>query len=171
MSLARQENSKTRRKIVELVLTEQCNLSCVYCYEHDKDVLKMPNDIAKKAIEEAFTDSSFNEVEIDFFGGEPFLAFNDMKEICEWFWQQDWPKPYIVFAPTNGTLVHGDVRDWIYKNRERFFLGLSVDGTASMHNLNRCNSFDKIDLDFFFIDLAESTSKNDHFSFDYRRVS
>lgn len=32
---------------------------------------------------------------------------------------------------------------------EHFTCGLSLDGNKEMHNLNRCNSFDNIDLDFF----------------------
>lgn len=150
MSLVAQEAFKSKRKITELVLTERCNLSCVYCYEHDKDTLKMSLDIAKKAVEDAFADPSTEEVEIDFFGGEPFAAFQEMKEICEWLWGKTWSKPFIVFATTNGTMVHGPIKEWVQKNSHRFILAISVDGTRDMHNLNRNNSFDKIDLGFFF---------------------
>jgi len=109
----------------------------------------MSIDVAKNAIIDAFNDDSFDEVEIDFFGGEPFAEFKNIELICEWIWQNKWSKPYIVFATTNGTLVHGKIRDWIYKNSHRFVLGISIDGTQDMHNLNRNNSFNKIDLDFF----------------------
>ena len=34
-------------------------------------------------------------------------------------------------------------------NSERFTCGLSLDGTKKVHNLNRCNSFDDIDIEFF----------------------
>ena len=149
MSLVTNTSSQKKRKIVELVLTERCNLSCVYCFEHDKDTLRMSLDIAKNAIEEAFNDSSYDEVEIDFFGGEPFADFKNMKHICEWIWQKQWPKPFIVFATTNGTMVHGAIKDWVRKNSHRFILGVSIDGTPDMHNLNRNNSFAQIDLNFF----------------------
>ena len=66
MSLVTNTSSQKKRKIVELVLTERCNLSCVYCFEHDKDTLRMSLDIAKNAIEEAFNNNSYDEVEIDF---------------------------------------------------------------------------------------------------------
>lgn len=149
MSLAARDALKNRRKITELVLTEKCNLSCVYCYEHNKDTLKMPLDIAKRSIENAFTDPLSDEVEINFFGGEPFVAFKEMKEICEWLWERKWSKPFIVFATTNGTMIHGSIKKWVENNSHRFILAISVDGTREMHNLNRNNSFDKIDLGFF----------------------
>jgi uncharacterized protein len=61
----------------------------------------------------------------------------------------DWPKPYICFASTNGTLVHGSMKDWFTKHKDRFVLGLSLDGTPEMHNANRTDSYSKIDLELF----------------------
>lgn len=149
MSLMIGNEYKPKRKIIELSITERCNLSCSYCYEHNKDILNMAQDIAKNAIKNAFTDGSFDEIEIDFFGGEPFAAFKDIRAICEWLWQQEWPKPFIVYATTNGTMIHGAIKEWVQKNSYRFVLGLSIDGTPEMHNINRNNSFDQIDIDFF----------------------
>jgi hypothetical protein len=55
--------------------------------------------------------------------------------------------------------VHGDAKEWISKNKERFFLGISLDGTPHMHNVNRSNSFDKIDLDFFSSSWPDQPAK------------
>ncbi len=57
-------------------------------------------------------------------------------------------QPYICFATTNGTLIKDEIKEWIEQNSERFWLGLSVDGTKAMHNLNRSNSYDQIDTNF-----------------------
>ena len=38
-------------KTLMLILTENCNLNCVYCYEHHKTLDDMPFETAKKAIE------------------------------------------------------------------------------------------------------------------------
>lgn len=35
-----------------------------------------------------------------------------------------------------------------HENKERFIVGLSLDGTREMHNRNRSNSYDKIDIPF-----------------------
>ena len=57
--------------------------------------------------------------------------------------------PCTLFATTNGTLIHGSVQDWLIQHSGCFVCGLSLDGTREMHNINRSNSFDDIDLDFF----------------------
>jgi len=139
-----------RRQMLTLIMTEHCNLQCTYCYERkkkDKTVLSL--ELAQKAITEAFENPDFDELEINFFGGEPLVAFKTITKICEWVWTHDWPKPFLMFATTNGTLVHGKIKEWFTKHREGFVLSLSLDGTPEMHNINRSNSFKDIDVDFF----------------------
>lgn len=140
---------KTTRNVISLLMTEQCNLECSYCYENKTDKTILSVDLAKNAIAKAFEKQQYNELEIDFFGGEPFLAFKNIKKICEWLWTSTWPKPYVCFATTNGTLIHGKIKEWIAAHKERFILCLSLDGTPEMHNANRSNSYSKIDFDFF----------------------
>lgn len=141
--------NKPRRQLLELLLTEFCNLDCSYCYEHKAQKDVMPLNIAQKAIIEAFLKPGFDELEIDFFGGEPFVAFMRIQEICEWVWSQQWPKPYVFFTSTNGTLVHGKIQEWLRQNKDRLVVGLSLDGTPEMHDTNRSASFSRIDIDFF----------------------
>lgn len=138
------------RRTLILTVTHQCNLSCIYCYEHDKSNQYMQFETAKKAVCKAFSElSEGEELEIDFHGGEPLLAFELIHDLCEWIWDQKWQAPYICFATTNGTLVKGKIKEWIEQNSERFWLGLSLDGNREMHNLNRSNSYEQIDIKFF----------------------
>jgi len=110
----------------------------------------MQLETAKQAVIKAFSAlASDEELEIDFHGGEPLLAFDLIRELCEWIWSRKWPAPYICFATTNGTLVAGGIKEWFQQNSEHFWLGLSLDGTREMHNLNRSESFDQIDANFF----------------------
>ena len=142
--------SKKKKRILMLTITEDCNLRCNYCYEEHKRPGSMDLSIAKSAIERHFfTSNTYDELQIEFFGGEPFIFFELIQEICNWVWRQAWPKPYLFFATTNGTLIHGGIQDWIYENRERFILALSLDGLPEMHNHNRSNSYDRIDCQFF----------------------
>ena len=137
-------------KTVTLTLTQSCNLACTYCYEHHKSKERMCVETAKAIIDHEFAhNAGFDGFEFDLFGGEPFLAFDLIKEITEYVCQKKGNIPCTVFATTNGTLVHGEVQDWLRAHSGCFVCGLSLDGTREMHNLNRSNSYDDIDLDFF----------------------
>ena len=108
----------------------------------------MTLDMAKSIISEALlAEDGYNFIEFDFHGGEIALAFDQLKKICEWLWALDWPKEYVCYGTTNGTLIHNEIKDWFATNGSRFRLGLSLDGTREMHNLNRSNSYDSIDFD------------------------
>lgn len=143
---------KKKRCTCTLYMTEACNLNCSYCYEHKKGKAALSLEIAQRAIISTFeraVEEKVEYVEILFHGGEPFMAFNRIKEICEWLWAKEWPVDYICYATTNGTLIHGEIKEWLVNHKDRFILGLSLDGTPAMHNTNRSNSYSQIDIDLF----------------------
>ena len=144
-----EESKQSKRQILILMVTEFCNLHCTYCFEHQTSKRVIGLKTAQAAIAEAFQNPEFEELEIHFFGGEPFAAFKRITEICDWLWSLKWPKGYICFATTNGTLVHGKIQEWLKQHKEQFVVALSLDGTPEMHDVNRSNSFSGIDLDFF----------------------
>ena len=144
---------------ISLTITEGCNLACSYCYEHAKTPRIMDLATAKRIIDlELSNTDPDREIEFDFFGGEPFLAFPVIRETAEYICNKAGNRPFIMFASTNGTLVHGEVQDWL-REHPCFKCGLSLDGTREAHNLNRCNSYDEIDLDFFLNQYPEQDVK------------
>lgn len=144
------KSSELKRKIVMLTLTENCNLSCVYCFEKEKTKMVMDINTAKEALLYEFLNSDdFDEIEIDLFGGEPTLRMDVIKELVNWTYNQGFSKPYLFFLETNGTLVHGEIKNWLKSNSDYVWAGLSLDGTPETHNKNRSNSYKKIDIDFF----------------------
>ncbi len=142
--------NKKNTKNVVMLITEKCNLKCVYCYETNKTRNKMSFETAKEIIcRELFAENDYDEVLFNFFGGEPFLEFNLIKNIVEYTKSNSFPKKYKFFAMTNGTLIHKDIQDWLLDNKNIIQIGLSLDGDRGMHNANRSNSFDSIDLQFY----------------------
>ena len=134
---------------IMLTVTEMCNLSCVYCYEHNKSARKMSFRTAKKIIDDNFAKlGAYDRLNIRFFGGEPFLAFDLIKDVVKYVEGKHWPASYSFFAATNVTLIHREIQKWL-RDHPNFSVGLSLDGPRNMHNLNRSNSFDLIDLSFF----------------------
>lgn len=144
------ENGNT--KVIMLILTHSCNLKCAYCYEHQKrDASKlMTPETAQKIIKEEITSSldRFNRVVIHFMGGEPFLRFEVIKEICEWIDGKQWPVDVVLSTTTNGTLLN-DHREWLQEHSNTFKVVLSADGDKTMQDKNRCNSYASIDFDFY----------------------
>jgi len=138
---------KTRN--IYITTNVQCNLRCIYCYENKNSNNVFDMGKAQNRLTKDLSNTSDKEVLINLHGGEPFLVFNNIKELCEWTWKQAFPTKYTFFTTTNGTKVHGEIKDWLYENKQRFICGLSLDGTKSMHDINRSNSFDKIDISFF----------------------
>lgn len=137
-------------KTITLILTQDCNLDCIYCYEHNKTKYTMDLNTAKSIINHHLqTNDDYYTVFINLFGGEPFLQFELIKEIYEYTKQVKTSKKIVFNTTTNGTLVHGRIQEWLYNHRDDFSCGLSADGTESMHNYNRSNSYSNIDFNFF----------------------
>ncbi|MCL2023033.1 MAG: 4Fe-4S cluster-binding domain-containing protein [Oscillospiraceae bacterium] len=148
-SIPGKQTGTQQEKTVLLILTEACNLSCVYCYEQHKGTHTMDLETAMGIIErEMNSDDEFDRV-FEFFGGEPFLAFDKIVALHDFLGSRQWSKRWFTITTTNGTLVHGKIKEWMLRNRKTFNAALSADGTRQMHNTNRSNSYDMIDFDFF----------------------
>lgn len=143
-------DKKKQSKSIYITTNIACNLRCIYCYEKDKnDYTSFDLERAKNTLSSVLKDISPSGTLVNFHGGEPFLSYLKIRELCEWSWCQNFPEKFTFFATSNGTLVHGELQEWLFKNRKRFIVGLSLDGNRKMQNENRSNSFDLIDIDFF----------------------
>lgn len=147
-------------KVIILIITYDCNLRCSYCYEPKKASHRMPAEKAKEILRNEIDslDDSYSNVIIQFMGGEPMLSFDLMKDVSEWIWSQDFKvEVRNIHAPTNGTILTEEMKDWLTANRNRLSLALSFDGDRLMQDANRSESYRSIDLDFFartFPDVA-----------------
>ncbi len=143
-----------KRRTCMLMVTHGCNLNCTYCYEKFKNGAKqMPVSLAKeiitKEIEIVKADERFEELEVDFMGGEPLLRFDLIKEITEWM-EQSCDIPFICFATTNGTLLNDEMKEWFREHKRSACLGASYDGAGgNAQGVNRGETAAEVDLDFF----------------------
>lgn len=152
LSIWDQEHSG-RRRVCMLMVTHACNLNCSYCYESHKGNNYMSFELAKDIIlneaDLVKKSSKFDEIQVDFMGGEPLMNFPLIKQIVEWLKNGGIDVPWICFASTNATLLSPDIKEWLRLNNRYIVLGASYDGTGNMQSKNRgTDSFD-IDLDFF----------------------
>ncbi len=145
---------KNQKKIM-LIVTESCNLRCVYCYEQEKRAGTMDFGTAKGILDRAYADmEGYESMVIELHGGEPFLNFPLIREIDAYVMEHYGAYPVLFRMITNGTLVHGEIQEWLRERADRYEVMLSMDGMKETHDRNRPypggrGSFEKIDLDFF----------------------
>jgi len=123
------------------VVTDECNYQCVYCPQV-KEKNYLTNSAIKKAIDffsPFFADNGY----VNFYGGEPLLAFNQIKQAISYLKQteQKLDRTFRYSISTNASLIDDDIMHFF--DEHKFSIVLSFDGFAQ--NISRHqNSFDKI---------------------------
>ncbi len=141
--------SNTKIDCIYLMLTENCNLRCVYCYEQSKASSVMTLNLAKSSVDMLFTSGS-NKLLVELFGGEPLLNFDVIKHIIPYIRskEEETGKQCKIGMSTNLTLLTDDMIDVIEEIDDIQF---SIDGIAKVQNKNRPmangkDSFDMVDV-------------------------
>ena len=138
------------KKTITITITQSCNLNCCYCYEDHKSKNFIDTSVAYHIIDRELSClSKDDEIEIDLFGGEPFVKFDTIKAIADYIDTKYNKHNITLFITTNGTLLDDDSKKWCKDHCKKVKLGLSFDGTPQMQDINRSNSSQLIDLDFF----------------------
>ena len=149
------DNVSCSRKLC-IFTNSNCNLRCSYCYENKTEESSFDFDNIKHQLDNLLKEKTEHGTLIKLHGGEPFLVFKQIQDLCEFLWQHNYPENYIIHTTTNGTLIHGNIQKWLQANKHRFSLKLSIDGKRESHNRNRPGSFEKIDFAFFLNNWPEN---------------
>ena len=73
------------KKTITITITQSCNLNCCYCYEDHKSKNFIDTSVAYHIIDRELSClSKDDEIEIDLFGGEPFVKFDTIKAIADY---------------------------------------------------------------------------------------
>lgn len=142
-------NAKVYSRKICISTNSTCNLSCVYCYEREKKYLEFDEKEALNVLLEQLKTTTTDGTKIKLHGGEPFLVFSKIKWLCEELWKHNISEYYKVHVTTNGTLIHGEIQDWLHQHRDKIQVKLSLDGNKHTSDINRPKSFDLIDIPFF----------------------
>ncbi len=121
-------------KALCLHMAHDCNLSCRYCFAGQGTYGTggiMDIETAKKAID-LVSKTPRRSVEIDFFGGEPLLNLEAIKEVVAYCEGID--KDFHFTLTTNGVLLDKDA-DWIDETMDNVVL--SVDGRRQVNDRMR----------------------------------
>ncbi len=129
-------------KALCLHIAHDCNLACKYCFAgegeyHGRRAL-MSLEVGRKALD-FLVENSGNRVnlEVDFFGGEPLMNWQVVKELVAYGRSLEEPhhKKFRFTLTTNGVLLTDEVMDFV--NKEMSNLVLSIDGRKEIHDLMR----------------------------------
>ena len=126
-------------KALCLHVAHTCNLNCEYCFasqgKYHGDRALMSFEVAKQAIDFLIEHSgSRRNLEIDFFGGEPLMNFDVVKETVAYCRsiEKEKGKNFRFTLTTNGVLLDDEVID--FANKECHNVVLSLDGRKEVHD-------------------------------------
>ena len=148
---------KNRSAVVKalcLHVAHTCNLNCSYCFasqgKYHGDRALMSFEVGRRALDFLIENSGSRvNLEVDFFGGEPLMNWDVVKELVAYARTQEEPhnKKFRFTLTTNGMLIDDDVID--FANREMHNVVLSLDGRKEIHDRLRVDyagqgSYDRI---------------------------
>ncbi len=168
------EHFKNRETVVKalcLHIAHDCNLACKYCFAeegeyHGRRAL-MTEEVGKRALEFLVENSgSRKNLEVDFFGGEPLMNFDVVKELVRYGreLEKKHDKKFRFTLTTNGILLNDEVME--FANREMNNVVLSIDGRKEVNDKmrpfrNGAGSYDHIVPKFQ--KLAESRNQTNYY--------
>ncbi len=126
-------------KALCLHVAHTCNLNCAYCFasqgKYHGDRAVMSYEVGKQAMDFLIANSGTRRnLEVDFFGGEPLMNFQVVKDLVAYARsiEKKKGKNFRFTLTTNGVLVDDDVIEWA--NRECSNVVLSLDGRKEIHD-------------------------------------
>lgn len=130
-----------RAYLVEILLTERCNLACRYCYARsapNRAVMSM--ETLRQAVDLAITLPT-DFLTIQFAGGESFTHFSAFREAVDYIKEQAERADKVadIIVQSNGTLLaQPGVVDFLRQHDIR--VGISIDGPCKINDITRSYS-------------------------------
>ncbi len=139
MAGALKERTSNVVKALCLHVAHTCNLNCSYCFasqgRYSGERAVMSFETGKRALDFLIENSGTRRnLEVDFFGGEPLMNFEVVKQLVAYARsvEKDKGKNFRFTLTTNGMLIDEDVID--FANRECSNVVLSLDGRKEIHD-------------------------------------
>ncbi len=150
-------NFKKKNNVIKalcLHVAHTCNLTCDYCFasqgKYQGERALMSFEVGKQAIDFLVANSGTRRnLEIDFFGGEPLMGWDVVKQLVAYARsiEKEKNKNFRFTLTTNGVLVDDEVIE--FANKEMHNVVLSLDGRREIHDrlrrtVNNKGSYDII---------------------------
>lgn len=126
-------------KALCLHVAHTCNLNCSYCFasqgKYQGERAVMSFEVGKRALDFLVENSGTRRnLEVDFFGGEPLMNFEVVKQLVEYARsiEKQRGKNFRFTLTTNGVLIDDEVIE--FANKEMSNVVLSLDGRKEVHD-------------------------------------
>jgi len=133
----------TPRKMM-LLVSQTCNLRCVYCYAIESNFADTGRVMSLERAQDAirFLEGRSGKrscLTVTLFGGEPLVNFKMIRELVPWARRhtRSVGKRIHFTITTNGTLLSDEVIDFLIEHE--FSILISLDGPPAVQNLHRPN--------------------------------
>lgn len=133
---------KTVVKALCLHIAHDCNLACRYCFAEEGEYHGhrelMTYETGKQALDFLIANSGSRvNLEVDFFGGEPLMNWNVIKDLVIYGREQEklHNKKFRFTLTTNGVLLNDEIME--FANREMANVVLSIDGRKDVNDYMR----------------------------------
>jgi uncharacterized protein len=150
------ETCKIIRPLDVIVKTiSECNLNCAYCYQGKNRVAQIMNyqtleTMLFKLVE---NNKSAKKTTLYWHGGEPLLAGIDFYKKAIEIENSLSPHKFTNRLQSNATLINSEWANFF--KQYAFQVGVSIDGPAQVHNLNRIDGLGSGSFDAAFLGLIE----------------
>lgn len=143
--------------IIDLVVTENCNLKCKYCYETQRNINMTEENfdhfysVTLPQLKKLY---DFNTYSLHFFGGEPLLNFNLIKYVVPIIKKDN--NCIEIGIVSNGLLYNEEIKNYCNENNINF--SISFDGLGNKFNrvdINNQSTYDKYKNNKTFTDTCK----------------
>ena len=165
------DKRQTVVKALCLHIAHDCNLACKYCFAEEGEYhgrrAMMSFEVGKKALDFLVANSGSRvNLEVDFFGGEPLMNWDVVKQLVEYGRSLEEPnhKKFRFTLTTNGVLLNDEIME--YLNKEMSNVVLSLDGRKEVNDRMRPFRTGKGSYDLIvpkFQKLAESRNQSNYY--------
>nr|DAT09479.1 MAG TPA: radical SAM peptide maturase, CXXX-repeat target family [Caudoviricetes sp.] len=152
--------------------SENCSLSCTYCYQINKSPMKMTFDIAKKFVDDLLHDKydyinqhNSPAIILEFIGGEPLMEIDLTRKIYEYFLEQcyelnhPWFTMHRISICSNGLqYFNPNVQSFFKEYSHSISFNISIDGNKKLHDACRIQPNGEGSYDIDMMALQHYTS-------------
>ncbi|WP_102400539.1 thioether cross-link-forming SCIFF peptide maturase [Haloimpatiens massiliensis] len=159
-------NSTSFIKALCLNITHACNLRCKYCFadegKYHGESKIMSVEVGKKALDFVIKHSGPRKnIEVDLFGGEPLMAFENIKQIVNYGkeLEKKHNKNIRFTMTTNCTLLNDEIMEYLNKNMVNIVL--SIDGRKEVNDRVRIGANGEGSYDSILPKIREMVARRD----------